>query len=238
MEDYRHISVAVHGPWGGGKSWFADGAPGPRLILDAEGGTRDTPSHKIAWDPHNDPPKVGKDDTVVIPVRDWATIDLVRGWLASGEHPFNSVILDSLTEIQKRLKDRISLGPEAVFDQQSWGKLLNHMEGFVRELRDHTWADAVRPVNVVIITGTDDEIVPHKPMFQGGLRKSYPGFFDLVGYLVPERDADGHKEWRMEIEPTQVAVAKCRLHSVSVAHPQGYIMNPTMNEILAVVNPE
>ncbi len=235
---YRHISVAIHGPWGAGKSWFADTAPGPRLVLDAEGGTQDTPSDKVPWDPKDPPPKLKRNETAVVLVRDWATIDNVRQWLIRGKHPFNSVVIDSLTEIQKRLKDRLSSGPEAVFDQQAWGKLLNHMEGFVRELRDHTWADAVKPINVVIVTGTDDELVPHKPMFQGGLRKSYAGFFDVVGYLQPERDADGKKEWRLLIEPTQAIVAKCRLHAVSVANPEGFMLNPTMGDLLRAVNPD
>ena len=234
---YRHISVAVHGPWGAGKSWFGDTAPGPRLILDAEGGTLDTPSNKIEWDPHNDIPKVGEDDTVHVLVRGWNDIELVRAVLMTGKHPIDSIVVDSLTEIQKRLKDRLSGGPEVIFDQQAWGKLLNHMEQFVRELRDHTWADAIHPINMVVVTGTDDERVPMKPMFQGGLRKSYAGFFDVVGYITPERDTDGNKAWHMQIEPTQAVVAKCRLHEVSVQYPGGVVLNPTMGKLLAPVNP-
>jgi hypothetical protein len=237
-QDYRHIIVAIHGDWGSGKSWLADTAPGPRLIIDAEGGTLDTPSKKVVWDPHKPIPKCGKNDSVVVSVREWGTIDLVRQVLTSGEHPFNSVVVDSLTEIQKRLKDRLSQGPEAVFDQQSWGKLLNHMELWIRELRDLTWWDSVKPINVVIVTGTDDEIVPYRPMFQGGLRKSYPGFFDIVGYLTVADDADKNAEWHMQIRPNQIAKAKCRLHAVSVAFPQGSIPAPTIGKILAIVNPK
>ena len=233
--DVRYVSIAVHGGWGTGKSWFADSAPAPRLILDAEGGAYDTPSEKAGWDPTSGEP-IPNADSVVVDVTSWATIDHVMRVLVSGDHPFESVVIDSLTEIQKQLKDRLSHGPDAVFDQQAWGKLLNNMEYLVRTLRDLTRPSADKRVNVVIVTGTDDEMIPRKPMFQGGLRKSYAGFFDMVGYMTTTRNADGELVRQMQIQPDDLAVAKCRLHKVAVANPTGIITHPTVGEILTQVN--
>jgi hypothetical protein len=239
-DDTRRVNLAIHGWWGAGKSWFADTAPGPRLVLDAEGGVGDTPSNKIPWNPQTEdlPANIGPDDSVVVDVTSWADLDLVMQLIASGNHPFNSVVMDSLTEIQKQLKERLSAGPEAVFDQQSWGKLLNSMEYLIRKLRDQTRRTAKRRINVVIITGTDEEMIPKPPMFQGGLRKSYAGFFDIVGYLTTTRNADGEIGRTLQLQPDGVAVAKCRLHNVAVAHPNGQMPNPTVGEILRLANGE
>lgn len=236
--DNRKVAIAIHGWWGAGKSWFADTAPGPRLILDAEGGVQDTPSNKIMWRPQDEdvPTGLGPDDSVVVDVTSWADMDNAMRVLVSGEHEFESVILDSLTEIQKQLKDRLSAGPDALFDQQAWGKLLNNMEYLVRKLRDQTRPTAKRRMNLVVITGTDEEMTPKPPMFQGGLRKSYAGFFDLVGYLTTHKNSDGVIERHLQLVPDGIAVAKCRLHKVSVANQQGFMVNPSVPGILELVN--
>jgi len=169
-------------------------------------------------------------------VTSWSEIDNVMRVLVSGNHPFESVVVDSLTEIQKQLKDRLSQGPDALFDQQAWGKLLNNMEYLIRTLRDLTRPSAKRQIHVVVVTGTDDEMIPRKPMFQGGLRKSYAGYFDMVGFMSTTKNADGEIIRQMQIQPDDIAVAKCRLHSVSVAHPMGVISQPNMGDIVRVVN--
>jgi len=238
MSDERRICVAIHGWWGAGKSWLADTTPGPRLIMDAEGGVEDTPSDKVLWNPQTEdlPTGLGEDDSVVVDVTSWDDMDQVMKLLVSGDHPFESVVVDSLTEIQKQLKDRLSAGPDALFDQQAWGKLLNNMEYLVRKLRDQTRPSANKRVNVVIITGTDEEQMPKVPMFQGGLRKSYAGFFDIVGYLTTARDADGNFERRLQLQPDGIAVAKCRLHKVAIANPNGFMPNPSIPEMLEITN--
>ena len=234
---YRRISTVIHGAWGTGKSWLADTAPGPRLVLDAEGGYFDTLSPKVQWDPSTPPPGgLDKDTTVLVDITDWDTVRKVMTHLLNGNHPFESVIVDSFTEMQKILKDRIGKGPDALFDQQAWGKLLAHMELFVRQLRDLTRPSATKPVNVVVVCGTDSEAVKKTFLLQGGLRKSIAGFVDLVGYLFPGKTEDGQDLRVLQVSPTDLVEAKCRLHKVKVAHPNGYIVEPSLLDIIKEVN--
>jgi hypothetical protein len=237
--DYRRVSVVVHGSWGTGKSWLADTAPGPRLVLDAEGGYLDTPSPKVVWDPRQPPPTdLDRDTTVLVDVTSWEAVVYTMQHLLRGGHPFESVIVDSFTELQKTLKDKLGKGPDALFDQQAWGKLLAHMELFVRQLRDLTRQSATHPVNVVVVCGTDSEAIKKTFLLQGGLRKSLAGFVDLVGYLFPGRTETGEEIRVLQISPTEAIEAKCRLHRVKVAHPEGFIVEPTIRDIIRLTNTE
>src|SRR6185312_9929269 len=100
----RAVSWLIHGPSKGGKSTLADSQPRPHLHFDAEGGmgTRFTPSRKKLWDPtKQQPPEPdGTWDTCVVHVRDYQTVRFGYDWLNSGQHPFKSVTLDSVSEIQ------------------------------------------------------------------------------------------------------------------------------------------
>ena len=184
----RPLSVVVHGESGTGKSWFADTAPAPRLILDAEGGSRFTPSQpKVYWDPMSGAPPRGQ-ETVVVMTRDFPVMSQVYAWLNSGEHDFQSVVLDSVTEIQKRCIDNVT-GTEQM-RIQDWGTVLREMEILVRQFRD-LWMHPIRPIPVgVFITTTkvDDKGV-FRPHVQGQLALSLPYFVDVVGYIYTQSHA-------------------------------------------------
>jgi len=176
----RSLVMLVHGEPGVGKSWLGDTAPAPRLILDAEGGSRFTPSEKVYWDPMRENPPTGHQAVVVL-VRQYDVLLRVYQWLNSGQHEFRSVILDSLTEIQKRCMDNIT-GVNAA-TQQDWGTLLRHMEGLIRQFRDLTF-HPTRPIEVVLFNTTTSEIQGQKrPNVQGQLKLSLPAFVDVVGYM-------------------------------------------------------
>lgn len=239
----RRIMMAVHGVWGGGKTWLAHTAPGPRLTIEMEGGSEDILSPIVPWDPRTEPiPTNLTDDTsVVVDIQDYSLVTHLLGMLESGDHPFNSVVLDSLTESQKALKTKVAkpgaeYDPNATFDQQAWGRLLNHGELVIRRLRDLTRPSARRRVNVVVVMGSDTESIPVKPLLQGALRKSLAGFFDLEGYLYVATNTETKEEVRiLQISPSDVAEAKCRLHKVKLQYGT-HIINPNVRDILAVVN--
>jgi hypothetical protein len=76
-------------PRGPGKTSLAETAPGPRLILDAEGGTDWLSSDTVTWDPtQGAPPAVEGDVSVVVHVLNWEMIERVTRWLQKGEHSF------------------------------------------------------------------------------------------------------------------------------------------------------
>ena len=118
----RSLSILVHGASKVGKSWMGDSTPAPRLILDAEGGSRFTPSKKVVWDPlTEEPPKASEDwDTCIVYVKDYDTVLKAYDWLNQSNHPFKSVVLDSISEIQQRCVDSIA-GVKAMRIQGSYG---------------------------------------------------------------------------------------------------------------------
>lgn len=240
---YRRITVLVHGWWGSGKSWFAASAPGPRLILDTEGGFHDTPGEHVvvrADDLASTELEFGKDTSVIVDVQEWEDVEKVRRVL-QGKHPFQSVIIDSLHELQDQLKRSIQrpgeqYDPNAVFEMQAWGRLLNNMSLFLRELRDLARPTAVSPINVVLVAGTDDEKIPAKPLMEGGVRKLVAGWFDIVGYMT-EAKVNGEDARILHIAPSPTHVAKCRLHNLKVKYGD-VIPNPDFRKMLAVVNPK
>lgn len=238
----RHISILIHGWWGAGKSWLAASAPGPRLVIDTEGGFYDTPGRIVPWDPHRQevPHDLHPDDSVVVDVRDWGTLEEVRQILKRGEHPFKSVIVDSLHELQDQLKRAVAVpgeeyNPNAVFQQQAWGRLLNNMALFLRDLRDLTRPTAVHPVHVVLVSGSDDELIPAKPLLEGKARKIVIGFYDVVGYMTEARDQNGEIVRVLQINPTSTAVAKCRIHALHTKYGTD-IPNPNLTTMIQVAN--
>lgn len=184
------ISFLIHGPSKAGKSWLGDTAPAPRLILDAEGGTRFLASKRIVWNPSGPPPEAdGTWDTCITYIRDFSTLAHVYQWLASGKHSFKSVVLDSVSEAQQRCIDAVA-GTEAM-KIQDWGELLRKMSGLVRSYRDLL----IHPTNpiqaVVLIAMTKEVNGKHTPYVQGQLATSLPYYIDVVGFLRSATDESG-----------------------------------------------
>lgn len=202
--------MLVHGEAGVGKSWLGDTAPAPRLILDAEGRSKYLPSEpKRIWNPNTeDPPEAGDWVTCIAQITNFETLNRVFQWLHSGQHPFKSVVLDSLMEIQKRLIDSL-VGTEAL-RTQDWGVVLRRLESLVRGYRDLVISPH-NPVEVVVFTcGSKDDEGMKRPLLQGQLSDTLPYYLDLVGYLyVTHQPEDPEKlSRRMLIQPSPTAVAK------------------------------
>ena len=151
-EIVRSLSIMIHGPSKAGKSTLASTAPAPRLILDAEHGHKFLPLKMRYWDPMKDNPPTpdGTWDTAVVVIRRYDDVLQVYRWLQSGAHPFKSVIIDSISEIQTKCLENIA-GREQVKMQQ-WGDLLRHMTGLMRDLRDLT----MHPTKTKIVDAETD----------------------------------------------------------------------------------
>ncbi len=187
----RSLTMVVHGESGAGKSYLADTAPGPRLIIDVEGGVRFTPSSKMPWDPKGPIPAVNENDSVVVQARDIETIQLAYSWLAHGEHPFKSVIIDSLTEAQKRSIDSM-VGTEQM-RIQDYGTLLRKMEGLVRAFRDLTMTENGVEV-VIFVCGSREKGQEHavvRPALVGSMAEQLGYNVDVMMYLTLVLDPEG-----------------------------------------------
>lgn len=185
------VSFLIHGPSKSGKSFFSDSSPAPRLILDAEGGasSRFTSSQKVLWDPLGPPPVPdGTWETAVVYIRSFLDLQRVYDWLVSGQHPFQSVSIDSISEAQQRCIDAI-VGVDPM-QTQHWGELLRKMSDLIRKYRDliiHP-TNPLQTVTFIAMTRVTDG--RSKPFVQGQLASVLPYYVDICGYLWTELNAE------------------------------------------------
>lgn len=224
------LSVLLHGFHGTGKSTLASKTPGPRLVLDAEGGSNWLEGKKVYWtDLSSPPPKVDADTTVIVNVVNVAALEDAWAWLNRGQHSFNTVILDSLSEMQKRFVDRIA--GTAQMQQQQWGELLRTLEKVVRDIKDLK-IHPVTPVEaVVVVCGSQKkEGEPVGPQLQGALANSIPFYFDLVGFCTLAQDGETLSQ-HVLIMPLNDIVAKDRPGFSRTLGP--VLVNPDITNLLA-----
>lgn len=186
------LSILVHGDSKVGKTTFASTSPVPILALDAEGGWKFLPVRRVEWDPMMTAPPIydGTWDVCHVTVRSWTTVLKVCEWLESGQHTFRSLVVDSITEIQRRLKSNL-VGTEAM-KMQDWGVLLARMDAVIRGMRDLT-SHPTNPLQVVVFIAEsrDNKNNTKKvPTMEGQIVTSLPYWMDLVGYLFVENVVD------------------------------------------------
>lgn len=191
----KPLKILIHADWGAGKSWLGQTTPAPRLIIDAEGGAEFALGKKVEWENPNDPPPTMEGvDTCFVRITKMRDLQNVFQWLQRGKHPFVSVTIDSLSELQKRIVDEVAgveqLGP------QDWGAVFRRGEALVRSFRDLVY-NPVRPLLCVCyLTGTMERgrsEVKVGPYVAGQLGSTLPGFVDIVGLLHLKDTDDGER---------------------------------------------
>jgi hypothetical protein len=182
----RSLTMLVHGLSKVGKSTLAVTAPYPRLYLDVEAASRFLPIVKRHWDPVREAPPVadGTWDTCVVHVREYDDVLKVYQWLQLGKHQFASLIIDSISELQVRVVDKVA-GRGQVQTQQ-WGDIFRQMAGLLRDIRDLT-VHPTNPLEAVILTSmTREQNGLWKPFLQGAVATVAPYLYDILGYLYVE----------------------------------------------------
>lgn len=201
----RHnASFLLYGKTKTGKSSLAATAPGKKLVADAEGSWNafegrsnpnnpDQPYRVTWWDDLSQPPPAMDDyDICVVDVQRWETVDMMLNWVIQPDHPFQSLVLDSVTEIQNRCKKAIQ--PDMTgLQQQDWGKLLAHMSDRIKRFRDIV-KDTKNPARCVVFTSEgklqqDGSYVPH---MEGQLRNGIAYWMNTTACLrvaqLPNQD--------------------------------------------------
>lgn len=193
------LSILIYGNPKQGKTWLSLTAPRPTLMLDVEGGSRFVPGVKsVYW--HPDRPLPGGDwDVAVVRATDVGSVSSTARFLSTRKHPFRSVVLDSVTDLQRRLSNSLA-APDVPLEQQDWGKILRVMEDCTQRLVDMT-SHPTSPVDVVVMTaqlwsrnGTT------VPMIKGQLLSTLPSFPDVIGYLYAAA-TDQIMERKLAIQP-------------------------------------
>jgi hypothetical protein len=178
------LYILVHGPAGAGKTTFASTAPKPILLMDAERAARFIDLRRVYWDPMREEPPVydGTWDMCVVKTNQWEKAQKALEYLRGGRHPFRSVMIDSLSEMQ--IKAQEAINGRNQMQTQHWGKLLQNMGSFIRDLRDLLEEDDGSALQIVAVISTSkDYDGTFKPYLQGSIASQVPYVFDIVGYL-------------------------------------------------------
>lgn len=197
--DERTLSLLIHAASKVGKTTLGFTSPLPILDMDAEGGSKfmegseflsrvlGRPIRVIYWDPRNAPPTYdGTWDVCVVRVHHWSVVQQVYQWLATGRHSFRSLMVDSISEIQRRAKNEL-IGTDAM-KIQHWGQLLTVMDNCIRGFRDLT-IDPHNPIQVAVFISETRENQKGKwvPYMQGQIGIALPYWMDIVGYLYVDQ---------------------------------------------------
>lgn len=221
------LNVLIYGDSGVGKTTLAgsaDGVPSmrPVLFVDIEGGTESL---------RNLYPDVEQ-----VRVRTWDEMQALYSELFHGKHSYQTIVLDSLTEIQKfnmygvmlkLIETRPDLDPD-IPGMREWGKNLEQMRKFIRGFRDlpmHTIFTALTREDKNPRTGQ----VTKKPSMNGKLADEAAAFLDIVGYYYTKEVAENGETKQRRVlltQKTEDVVAKDRTGRLSQI-----LLDPTMSDL-------
>lgn len=222
-------NVLVYGATGAGKTTFASTAPGPVAYLAVEPGLK---SVKPSKDIH-----VAKINTL-------DDLQQAYSFLLSEQHPFRSVVLDSLSEA--------FYGPIASYALHHSRRAQNEdpdilgRRDYLRTsevLRDLVRAFRDLPLNTIVVAGErqteDDGRMIRALHLAGDPRTSVPYQFDVVGYMyqAASGNVEEHQDSRyfMRIKGHQNLVSKIRIPKEWMVYLPTEIENPTWDRLIQAI---
>lgn len=178
------LNMLVYGPPGSGKTRFT-GTTKPRfnpIILSAESGLLSLSALKDA----NGKPY----DFDFVKIENFDQLTEARQELRYGKHSYDTVIMDSITEIQQVCMDKILHDEKREKPEiRDWGTLSMRMISLIRDFREMNLNFIVTALSESRIN-EDTGISVAAPMVQGSLREKLAGYFDEVFYLHAKEDKD------------------------------------------------
>ncbi len=161
------LNMMVYGASGAGKTTLASTAAdlGKILYVDAEAGAQFVDEKRAK-------------NIDLVEMKNIETLDEV---LKPENHKeYTTIVLDSITEIMKKLVDEIKGGKDSP-TLQDWGKIINNMESYFRKFRDLN-------KHVILVAmeteKEDDNTILKRPSLSGkNLPADIIGFQDICMYL-------------------------------------------------------
>jgi hypothetical protein len=194
------VKAVLYGPPGSGKTTMGSTFPDV-LFLSAESGLLSVRDKALdVWT-----------------IDSWEDLEEAFAFLKAGGHKYKSVVIDSLTECQKKLNEHIvrkfpgkRRDYEDLMSMSDWGYSMDRFRRMCRAFRD-------LPMNVVFIAldqteATEEETVT-KPALSGKtLATELMGWVDAGIYCPgPTKDEDGNTKYLGQTVPAKGRMAKLRV---------------------------
>lgn len=220
------FNFLVYGSSGSGKTRLAGSAYevpelNPLLFLDIEGGGLTLKSTF---------PEI---ETVRIDT--WAGLQKVYEELKLGKHPYRTVCLDSITEMQKigmdhTMFERHGDDDLAVPEIKEWNINIEQVRRYVRRFRDLEKVNVIFTALERIDTDKRTQLSRSKPSLSGKVADEVSGFLDIVTHLRVE-EVEGVNTRILLTGNTAGKVAKDRTNLLPFQ-----LANPTMKLIYNHIN--
>lgn len=239
-EKTDNLKAAFYGRSGTGKTTLAATFPGPILILDIKEEGEDS----IA--------DLG--DTIkIVEVKMWEEVEQLYWYLESGEHPYKTVVIDTVTQMQALKMDQLrkinNKGPDELITRQMWGTISGSVQTWILNYRD-------LPMNVVFLAQdrvnrvddeddeSDEQLAPEVgPAVMPSVSKTLNAAVKTAGqtYLkeVIKRSKKGIQrevEYRLRLGPHAIYYTKIR--KPKNRHLPEYIVDPSYDKIVQVIKGE
>jgi AAA domain len=187
----QRLKLLIYGDSGKGKSVLAASADevpemSPVLYINAEAGALSVA--KFYPGVH------------VLPLEKFMDLEKILQELRRGNHPYKTVVVDSLTELHKKSMEKIMVDTVAkdkerdaeIPSQREWGKAGLQVQKVIRYFRD-------LPLHVIFVAleaeqGEEGSPKTTGPALPGKLLKEVPGYMDVVGRMYTRIVKDEKKE--------------------------------------------
>ena len=186
------IKAVIYGASGSGKTYFAATAPHP-IFASAEGGLLSTLNHKKKIDPIK-----------YVAITKLEDLRDLLNYLKKGDHKFETVVVDSITEINEIIKDGIEKKRGAQMQLKDWGDLAKAIKNILRGFRD-------LDMHVIFIAQEKTEKDDQKtekivPSLNGKAANEIAYFMDVVAYSF----IDTMGKNKITVQPSDKLLTKAR----------------------------